>query len=695
MKMRFLAAVVAITSGLVLTWSSGCSSQRDTPDAAEKAPEGSGVLARGEIGAIAQVARELSNNSEWLTPTVIDALGRRRVELDEVFPSAPRFVQVRGVLYRIFLRGMLDWSGFDAKTDDVYIYMTREVFNELPEGGNIAFRRGVEQTLVDGQLPKGRMIALSVGALDPTEGPDLDDRVAVHGQTRIALGAPATALAVLRRDVPRDGAPFATALDKNFLEKPWTCNGANTPICPNGYDPWFILTDLRMEEDHEPFTNGSPEIELYIGNIDVVGGVGGQTATTTVIFDGRNTTDKAGRPRFLPDVGNQAQWYAVGNGFALFPFSLGTRWSAMLVEDDDTKGALIARGDRLITTNTYQYNGGPYGITQRTIDTFRAMRLGPPGTPLVDIINQILANGDDVFYPAWGVTPQGYIKDICQGGRPYNTRITVGSTSNEWSMKGYYACLPGTCYGTCGAGCNGTLCREAENSCDVQEFCTNGVCPADAKKANGTFCTDTTPGNCYSAKCSNGVCNQTAAQAPNGTNCTDTTPSDCYTAACSSGSCLQTYCYHCACFAGGTSVTMADGSRRPVETIRVGEKVLSYDAQTGVTLPAEVEQTFVHDKPADGMVVINGTLQATAGHPFWVQGRWVPASELTIGDKLTVLPKRGGVRLAAAGDSVIAVRTLESVPSSGKVYNLEVKGAHNYFAAGVLVHNKPQLCDLQ
>ena len=81
-------------------------------------------------------------------------------------------------------------------------------------------------------------------------------------------------------------------------------------------------------------------------------------------------------------------------------------------------------------------------------------------------------------------------------------------------------------------------------------------------------------------------------------------------------------------------------------------------------------------------------IQATPNHPFYVAGRKepVPAGELRLGDELLVLDAARGQ--AAPGLGILKVQSLEQLAPEPTVYNLEVEGPHNYFASGVLVHNK-------
>ena len=79
-------------------------------------------------------------------------------------------------------------------------------------------------------------------------------------------------------------------------------------------------------------------------------------------------------------------------------------------------------------------------------------------------------------------------------------------------------------------------------------------------------------------------------------------------------------------------------------------------------------------------------LRATPEHPFFANGRWVSAGELSVGDIL--------LEVAEDGRTVVRVpvRSIESQPGGVETFNLEVSGVHDYFAGGILVHNKPPYC---
>jgi hypothetical protein len=72
-----------------------------------------------------------------------------------------------------------------------------------------------------------------------------------------------------------------------------------------------------------------------------------------------------------------------------------------------------------------------------------------------------------------------------------------------------------------------------------------------------------------------------------------------------------------------------------------------------------------------------GSLRATAEHPVRANGKWLPAGTL-----------RGGERLLASTGEKTRAATPRPIDEPIDVYELVVDGPHNYFAGGVLVHNK-------
>ncbi|GGM45872.1 hypothetical protein GCM10012275_16090 [Longimycelium tulufanense] len=153
----------------------------------------------------------------------------------------------------------------------------------------------------------------------------------------------------------------------------------------------------------------------------------------------------------------------------------------------------------------------------------------------------------------------------------------------------------------------------------------------------------------------------------------------------------------CNSFTASTSVLMADGTRKAIQDVRVGDMVLATDPTTGRTEAKPVTNliTGEGDKTIVEVVVdVDGDkgdatakIEATDQHPFWVddQGRWVDAKDLRPGNLLRT----------SAGTYVQVVQT-RTRSAYERVHNLTVDGVHTYYvaaeapqaaAADTLVHN--------
>ena len=119
---------------------------------------------------------------------------------------------------------------------------------------------------------------------------------------------------------------------------------------------------------------------------------------------------------------------------------------------------------------------------------------------------------------------------------------------------------------------------------------------------------------------------------------------------------------------------------------------LAYDVDSGRVVRSSVTEIFVYSD-IEGTVLINGHLQTTANHPSYANGRWARADELSVGDRLLQLsPSNRGAEAMSSGDlgsSVTGeVAALVVLPGSQTTFNFEVANQHDYFAGGVLFHNK-------
>ncbi|MEU7742833.1 RHS repeat-associated core domain-containing protein [Nonomuraea sp. NPDC049158] len=154
----------------------------------------------------------------------------------------------------------------------------------------------------------------------------------------------------------------------------------------------------------------------------------------------------------------------------------------------------------------------------------------------------------------------------------------------------------------------------------------------------------------------------------------------------------------CNSFVPGTQVLMADGTRKPIEQVKISDRVLATDPRTGRTTPETVLAT-ISSQGSKQLVEITvdtdgnrgketGTVTATAEHLFWVVGReyWANAANLHRGVKLRDV----------TGDAVpvLAVRFLSK---NTLIHNLAVENVRTYHVAAgereILVHNCPPGAD--
>ncbi|MFI6303637.1 polymorphic toxin-type HINT domain-containing protein [Amycolatopsis thailandensis] len=155
----------------------------------------------------------------------------------------------------------------------------------------------------------------------------------------------------------------------------------------------------------------------------------------------------------------------------------------------------------------------------------------------------------------------------------------------------------------------------------------------------------------------------------------------------------------CNSFVPGTTVTMADGGKKPIEDVQVGDEVLTTDPETGDTLTRPVTAVIDGEGTKDLVEVTvdtdgdlgdsTGIVIATGEHPFWAdqQGRWVYAKDLRAGDQVRA---DDGKRLS--------VLSTKAWTQWQKVRNLTVEDVHTYYVSvggeDVLVHNAGESCKL-
>jgi hypothetical protein len=287
----------------------------------------------------------------------------------------------------------------------------------------------------------------------------------------------------------------------------------------------------------------------------------------------------------------------------------------------------------------------------------------------------------------------GTISDNCGHqitcGTGMSSTCAAPETCGGGGVANVCGCTPTTCAtlgANCGSiadGCGGTLncgtCT-APNACDgagkantcgcTPTTCATlgATCGAPSNDCGGTLSCGAcgAPEVCFSSKCCTPkICSiQCAGSIPNG--CGGTA-----------------ICPPCTCFGAGTDITMADRSHRAIESVHVGDRILSYDEAHAAWVAATVTRTMVHgpDEGTGRFVIVNGSLRLTSNHPVWSGGSAKSAERLEVGDSVVLL---------STDDApvVTTVRTLDHVASHEVTYDLDVDGAGNFVAGSLVVIHK-------
>ncbi|WP_406177937.1 ricin-type beta-trefoil lectin domain protein [Streptomyces sp. NBC_00996] len=149
----------------------------------------------------------------------------------------------------------------------------------------------------------------------------------------------------------------------------------------------------------------------------------------------------------------------------------------------------------------------------------------------------------------------------------------------------------------------------------------------------------------------------------------------------------------CNSFVPGTPVLMADGTAKPIEDVKNGDKVVATDPETGETSTETVTAEIKgHGLKHLVKVTIDtdgdkgdktASITATDGHPIWVPAlnKWVKATDLKSGEWLQT----------SAGTYVQITAIERWTAQTSTVHNLTVDDLHTYYvlagATPVLVHN--------
>ncbi|WP_426633817.1 ricin-type beta-trefoil lectin domain protein [Planosporangium sp. 12N6] len=144
----------------------------------------------------------------------------------------------------------------------------------------------------------------------------------------------------------------------------------------------------------------------------------------------------------------------------------------------------------------------------------------------------------------------------------------------------------------------------------------------------------------------------------------------------------------CHSFDPRTPVLMADGTRKAIKDVKVDDKVVTTDPDTGQTTTRPVTALHINKDTDLTDVILTGAdghtqiLHTTQHHPFWdeTSHAWVDAADL-----------QAGHRLRTTDGSVQSVATIRNFTGQHEMRDLTVADIHTYYVlAGntpVLVHN--------
>jgi hypothetical protein len=131
--------------------------------------------------------------------------------------------------------------------------------------------------------------------------------------------------------------------------------------------------------------------------------------------------------------------------------------------------------------------------------------------------------------------------------------------------------------------------------------------------------------------------------------------------------------HHFTCVARGTTLSSPQGERK-VEELSLGDSLWGYDLEAGRLVETRVERI---DASTRADLIAIGGARVTPEHPVFLGGAWAPASEA-----------REGAIVLGEGGRAVALGRVSSSPAPSLVFDLTVSAPHNFFAGGVLMHNK-------
>lgn len=153
------------------------------------------------------------------------------------------------------------------------------------------------------------------------------------------------------------------------------------------------------------------------------------------------------------------------------------------------------------------------------------------------------------------------------------------------------------------------------------------------------------------------------------------------------------------CFIAGTKILMADGSEKKIEDIKTGERILTYNIESKSPEIGEVENTVspIHKHMIDISFIKGIKNTNTLDHPYYIKGKgWasydpkltfrnyeLKVKKMEVGDVAFLYDRQSGNLVE------VEIENIDQKEINVVTYNLDrVSKNHNFFANGILVHNK-------
>jgi hypothetical protein len=144
------------------------------------------------------------------------------------------------------------------------------------------------------------------------------------------------------------------------------------------------------------------------------------------------------------------------------------------------------------------------------------------------------------------------------------------------------------------------------------------------------------------------------------------------------------------CFVGGTEITMEDGSVKNIEDVIDDDVVLSFNENTLNVEPKSISNVRVFDETNFIKIKLeNGKeIDSTLDHPYYTtatkmksyNGTTTNGEKLEVGDTLFLLNNEES--------ELVKIESITEYTDNKSVYIFTVQDNHNFYANGILVHNK-------